>query len=135
MQKNIQKIVWICFSRPIRNMQVICMVWFSELYHNPSILTELLMNSSQTLCLTQCFTETESANEQMQTLLKYCLEITLHSIEFITRWTKVILPFSMGHAALHRGFTLKTISLSSYKVPAESHLQKFYQIPSPEKIC
>lgn len=43
------------------------------------------MNSSQTLCLTQCFTETESANEQMQTLLKYCLEITLHSIEFITR--------------------------------------------------
>lgn len=67
----------IFYSTLIWNIPVIYRAWFSELHHNPSILTELLMNRSQSFHLTQCFIETESADEQMKAFLKILIRVIL----------------------------------------------------------
>lgn len=122
----------IFYSTLIWNMPVIYRAWFSELHHNPSILTELLMNCSQSFHLTQCFIQTESENEQMKAFLKILIKVIL----LMVARSKLVLPFPLGywHTTLHCGLRLKAIYLSPYKVPAKLWHPNFHQISSQEKI-
>lgn len=97
----------IFYSTLIWNIPVIYRAWFSELHHNPSILTELLMNHSQSFHLTQCFIETESADEQMKAFLKILIRVIL----LMVSRTKLVPPLPLGHwhTTLHCGLMLKAI--------------------------